>query len=357
MDARRIGSGCDLAYGPAKRPPGTEVPPSMLAIGAERSRIGRTPLISAAHDHCARRVGDAPVPPLALPDIPQEETRLGTAVTRLSRPLGAIGGAVLILGGVLPVALVAAASTPVINEFSASTAGNDVEYVEVLGAPLTSLSDLKVLEIEGDTGATSAPIGTIDEVISLGSTDAEGRLVVTLAVNALENGTVSLLLVQGFTGALGADLDTNDDGTFDVSPWTALVDGVAVNDGGATDRTYAATLGVSYDGQPFAPGGASRIPEGTDTDTVADWVRNDFDLAGIPSFTGTPVVGEAYNTPGTANAVVAPRLAVSDVASAEGASGTTTFQFTVSLGVAASNAVTFDIATADGTATSPSDYT
>ena len=232
---------------------------------------------------------------------------MGSAITRLSRPLGAIGGAVLILGGVLPAALVApvaAASTVVINEFSASTVGTDVEYVEVLGAPLTSLSDFKVLEIEGElTSTTTAPIGTVDEVIALGTTDAAGRFVVNLAANALENGTLSLLLVQGFTGALNADLDTNNDGTFDVTPWTSLVDGVAVNDGTVGDRTYATTLGVAYDGQTFAPGGASRIPDGTDTDTTADWIRNDFDLAGIPGFTGTPVAGEAYNTPGAANAV------------------------------------------------------
>jgi len=50
------------------------------------------------------------------------------------------------------------------------------------------------------------------------------------------------------------------------------VDGVAVNDGGATDLTYAGVpvLGVAYDGLAFAPGGASRIPDGTDTGTTAD---------------------------------------------------------------------------------------
>ena len=50
---------------------------------------------------------------------------------------------------------------------------------------------------------------------------------------------------------------------------------------------------MAYDGLTFAPGGASRIPDGTDTDTAADWVRNDFDLAGIPGFAGTLVGGEA----------------------------------------------------------------
>ena len=36
------------------------------------------------------------------------------------------------------------------------------------------------------------------------------------------------------------------------------------------------------------------------------WVRNDFDLAGIPGFTGTIGLGEAYNTPGTSNQAYVP---------------------------------------------------
>jgi predicted extracellular nuclease len=191
-----------------------------------------------------------------------------------------------------------------INEFSASTAGADVEYVEVLGAASTDLSAYTVLEIEGDT--TGA--GVIDEVIAIGTTDAGGFYLAALPANALENGTISLLLVTGFTGALGDDLDTDNDGTFDSTPWDAVVDSVAVNDGGAGDVTYGTpALGPNYDGvSSFAPGGASRIPDGTDTDTAADWVRNDFDLAGIPGFTGTPVLGEAYNTPGASNEAFVP---------------------------------------------------
>ncbi len=206
------------------------------------------------------------------------------------------------------------ATPPVINEFSASTTGTDVEYVEIFGDPTTDYSAYTILEIEGDTATPVSPIGTVDEVIALGTTDANGLYLVNLAANALENGTVSLLLVLNFTGALNNDLDTNNDGIFDVTPWTALVDTVAVNDGGAGDITYGApTLGVAYDGQPFAPGGASRIPDGTDTDTAADWVRNDFDLAGIPGKAGTPVYGEAYNTPGALNQVVLPKLVINEI--------------------------------------------
>ena len=196
-------------------------------------------------------------------------------------------------------------ATPVINEFSASTTGTDVEYVELLDEPGADLSPYVVLEIEGDTGS---PIGVVDEVVTLGTADADGRLLVDLPANALENGTISLLLVSGFTGAAGDDLDANDDGVLELADGVEIVDAVAVNDGGAGDVTYGGvTLGVSYDGLPFAPGGASRIADGTDTDTAGDWVRNDFDLAGIDGFSGTPVEGEALNTPGAENAVyVAP---------------------------------------------------
>jgi uncharacterized protein len=203
-----------------------------------------------------------------------------------------------------PVQPCGSAAEPVINEFSASTAGTDVEYVEIFGDPNTDYSAYKVLEIEGDSGTAA---GTVDEVISLGTTDANGLYLVNLPANALENGSITLLLVKNFTGALTNDLDTDNDGVFDSTPWDAIIDAVAVNDGGAGDVTYGLpVLGVAYDGLPFAPGGASRIPDGVDTDTAADWVRNDFDLAGIPSFDGTPEFGEAYNTPGAFNDTVSP---------------------------------------------------
>ena len=57
---------------------------------------------------------------------------------------------------------------------------------------------------------------------------------------------------------------------------------------------------------PFAPGGASRFPDGFDTEAATDWVRNDFDLAGILGFAGTIVLGEAYNTPGAADQIFVP---------------------------------------------------
>ena len=194
---------------------------------------------------------------------------------------------------------------PKINEFSANTTGTDVEYIEIFGEPDTDYSTFTILEIEGDFSDTAT--GTIDEVMNVGITDTNGFWLQNLSGTALENGTITLLLVKDFAGALEDDLDTNDDGSFDVTPWTEISDAIAVNDGGTSDLTYGIpVLSANYDGLEFTPGGASRIPDGYDTDTNTDWVRNDFDLAGIPGNTGSLVLGEAYNTPGTTNTVFVP---------------------------------------------------
>jgi len=190
----------------------------------------------------------------------------------------------------------------VINEFVFNHTGSDTdEFVEILSTPDTDLSEYYILEIEGDINAA----GTIDEVIQLGTTDINGYFTTPFAANQFENGTVALLLVKNFTGTAGTDLDTDDDGIFDTTPWDEILDDVGVNDGGSSDINYATvTLVQSFDGGTFTVGGASRFPSGTDTDATSDWVRNDFDGEGLPSF---PVAeadgGEAINTPGAENEI------------------------------------------------------
>jgi uncharacterized repeat protein (TIGR01451 family) len=83
------------------------------------------------------------------------------------------------------------------------------------------------------------------------------------------------------------------------------------------------------------------------------WIRwNDFNATGaddglaVDDFSITP------------SAVVPINLTINDVSLNEGNAGTTSFTFTVSLSApAGTGGVTFDIATADNTATQPSDYT
>ena len=192
--------------------------------------------------------------------------------------------------------------SPVLNEFVANHVGTDTnEFVEIAGTPFGSYSDYSILSIEGD----SPQAGTLDRVITVGSAGPEGYWQSGALDNALENGTMSLLLVRGPAPTVGTDLDTNDDGVLDVAVGSAVVDAVAVSDGGASDRSYGGTtLTSSFDGGTFTVGGASRIPDSNDTDSTSDWLRNDFDLAGISGFAGTPAVGEAFNTPGETNAAV-----------------------------------------------------
>jgi hypothetical protein len=154
------------------------------------------------------------------------------------------------------------------------------------------------VQIEGDGSGA----GVVDSIVAVGTTNAAGYFFAGFHNNLYENGTVTLLLVEGFTGSVGQDLDTDNDGVFDLTPWARLVDAVAVTDGGSTDRAYAAVvLGPGFDGVSLTPGGASRLPDRVNTGSAADWTRNDFDGAGLPGFIGTPEPGEALNTPGAAN--------------------------------------------------------
>ncbi|RIJ99615.1 MAG: hypothetical protein DCC46_07845 [Armatimonadetes bacterium] len=191
---------------------------------------------------------------------------------------------------------------PVINEFVFNHVGTDThEFVEIFGAPNTDFSFLSILQIEGD----GTPSGTIDSVDVVGTTDANGFWFTGFKSNRWENGTVTLLLVAGFSGVVGNDIDSNNDGVIDFAPWNSIADSVAVTDGGAGDLTYSSVvLTPGFDGDPFTPGGASRIPNGTNTGSVSDWARNDFDGEGLPGFVGSPVLPEALNTPGTTNTLV-----------------------------------------------------
>ncbi|MCP4446123.1 MAG: hypothetical protein GY811_12370 [Myxococcales bacterium] len=104
---------------------------------------------------------------------------------------------------------------------------------------------------------------------------------------------------------MAVDIDSDDDGVVDNGPWDQIVDAVAICDGvpasGSIDRTCvgAAVLNKTSDScDPTVFGGASRIPDGTDTDIAADWTSNtpNFDNSGIAS-------GEARNIPAAANSV------------------------------------------------------
>ncbi len=193
-----------------------------------------------------------------------------------------------------------ASTTPEINEFVFNHVGTDTdEYVEVKGLPNTSLAGDTLVVLDGDAGQQ----GVVDNVIPVGTTDAAGYWVTPFLTNQLQNGSQTLLLVSGNTATVGQKLDPAHTGTLASVPWTGVLDGVAVSDGDAGDLFYApVVLTPNFDGQNNVVGGASRVPDGVNTGSAADWERNDFNLAGLPGKATVPAAGDALNTPGAANA-------------------------------------------------------
>lgn len=201
--------------------------------------------------------------------------------------------------------LAAGARAQVINEYVGNHTGPDsYVYVEVFGAPSTDYSSLTLVQIEGDAGDDAGRVGSVYPV---GTTDGDGIWWTGYVTDEFDNQSYTILLVEGWSGTVGTDLDAGDDGTLDSTPWTSVVDSVGILESSGTNYSYASQtdLVAGFDGNTFPPGGASRIPDGTDTDAVGDWVRNDWDGAGLPGLTGS-LGNDALNTPGTSNSTVLP---------------------------------------------------
>ncbi len=179
-----------------------------------------------------------------------------------------------------------------INEFSW-----EFDYAELLGPPNLDLGDLHLIAIEGDRNTDQ---GRIRFAHPLGTLDDDGYLTIELDDDFVGTGTVTLLLVRDYYGATdgSTDVDTNGNGIFNFQPWSEIIDGVAIDDGAVDARTYSelAVLSRNFDGFGAHVGGASRVPNGVDTDTDGDWARNDPGGFGmVPG--AAPAPGLAAHTP------------------------------------------------------------
>jgi hypothetical protein len=214
-----------------------------------------------------------------------------------------------------------------INELFINPPGTDngFEFFELKGSPSFSLSGIWLLAIEGD--GTSA--GVVDVAIdltgfSLGTNglflqrDAATVLnpapasATTVRVSDfnpdIENGSNTYLLVRGFTGAIGNDLDTNNDGTIDVAlPWTSVLDGIAlIENDGTANVGYADDFGFTNFG-PNAGFNADALVRGADD----VWYGMDVLGSGNGPFTFdttrmAPSALEGTLTPGSENIIPAP---------------------------------------------------
>ena len=132
----------------------------------------------------------------------------------------------------------------VINEIRSDQPGADMsEFVEIAAPPGTSLDGITYVVIGDGGGGLS---GVIDFALDLtGQTvPADGLFVaaestfdvgtfgavvdLTAVLGFENNDNVTHLLVTGFSGAPGDDLDLDNDGMLETEPWTGVMDRIAL---------------------------------------------------------------------------------------------------------------------------------
>ena len=200
-----------------------------------------------------------------------------------------------------------ASSAVLLNEIRIDDDSTDTdEYFELTGNPGESLTGLTLVVIGDGTSTTAS--GVIERVINLDSftigasgyflaansalgTDVpfSGTIDLTLASNTFENSdNLTFLLVTGFTGAAADDLDTDDDGTLDSTPWTTVIDAVS----------FVETTDVPASGEFFYAGALGFSDVGPDGTFVPGHIYRDSGSNewAIGAFSGT-----TQDTPGLAN--------------------------------------------------------
>src|SRR4051812_10917704 len=260
------------------------------------------------------------------------------------------------------------------------------------------------MSFEYSTNATDLVTGTWTNVAALDFVTPDTATTGTKNGNAAADRTALSSTISALSIPNGAtfwirftDIDATgaDDGLavddFSLTPNGAVVlpnltiNDVSLNEGNAGTTSFTFTVSLSA---PAGPGGVpfDTAPADNTATQPGDYTQKSLPAQTIPagsstySFTvlvngdTTPETNETFfvNVTNVTGAVVtdgqgqgtivnddaAPNLTINDVSLNEGNAGTTTFTFTVSLSAPApGGGVTFDIATADGTATQPSDYT
>ena len=193
-----------------------------------------------------------------------------------------------------------------------------------------------------DTDASGADDGLAIDDFSLTPVAAIAQPDLTInnvAINEGDAGTTSFTFTVSLSAPAGASGVTFD---------------IATQNG-------TATAGTDYVAQTLL---AQTIPTGNTSYTFTVQVNGDTTAEGNETFfvnvtnlTGANLIdGQGLGTITNDDAGVS--MSINNVSQTEGNSGTTTFTFTVSLsGPAPAGGVTFDIATVDGSATAPTDYT
>ncbi len=201
-----------------------------------------------------------------------------------------------LLAGAALFAIAGSAYALEINEIRVDETGTDNnEYFELVGVPGESLDGLFYIVLGDDSGDGSGNngkrSGSIETVVDLSgltipadgfflaveaSFTLGGSVDLTTSMNFENGDNVSHLLVRDFTGADGDALDTNRDGVLDITPWSAIVDGISLVEtpnppaANADEWNYGFGGGVGPDGT-FVPGHVYRT-----NDEGSAWGIGDF---------------------------------------------------------------------------------
>ncbi|HEX4853076.1 putative Ig domain-containing protein [Arenimonas sp.] len=246
----------------------------------------------------------------------------------------------------------ALAGSTVVNLTTGGTATSGVDYT----------GGVATVTIPG--GATTATV-TIDPTVD-GTVEADETVILTVAAGA----GYSVGAPASATGTvLNDDVPT---ATISVSPANVAEDGVpnlvytvTLNQASLSATSVNYTIGgTAANGTDYGTIASPLvIPAGTTTGTITVNPTADATIEANETVALTLAAGAGY-TVGVPNAATGtilnddlPNLVINDVTANEGNAGTTNFTFTVSLSAPAGpGGVTFDIASANGTATGGVDY-
>ncbi len=143
--------------------------------------------------------------------------------------------------------LTAQTTLPLLNEIDVTN-----QFIEIVGEPGTDLSDLDFLVIDA-AGSVLRHFDLSDSIQADGYWLGGGfGLFAAYGVDAAdveqnlswsgEPAPVTYFLVQGFSGAVNDDLDTDDDGSLDSTPWAASASDVAFSQNGNAVQVYSDNL-------------------------------------------------------------------------------------------------------------------
>lgn len=147
------------------------------------------------------------------------------------------------------------------------------EFIEIFndGSSAASLTGKKLIVIENE-GSTRGTIKAVFDLSTAGSSLAAGRKLVIRDLDAsgllatfspayetganaplqittdldLENEGGNFVIVDGLTGAVGNDLDSDNNGVLNSAPWTTVYDWVTIHEGQSADSFNYSPMGAGY---------------------------------------------------------------------------------------------------------------